>query len=85
MIRTTSNSSVPPSYFEELYRADPDPWQFATSSYEAQKYAVTLAALPKQRYRSALEIGGSIGILTEKLAAHCDALLSIDVSETAQA
>lgn len=79
------NQSVPPSYFENLYQADPDPWKFATSTYEAEKYAATIAALPKQRYRSAWEIGGSIGVLTEKLATRCDALLSIDVSETAQA
>ncbi|MGB3239998.1 MAG: SAM-dependent methyltransferase [Geitlerinemataceae cyanobacterium] len=85
MTHTTSNSSIPPSYFEELYREDPDPWQFATSTYEAEKYAATIAALPKKHYGSGWEIGGSIGILTEKLASRCDALLSIDVSETAQA
>ena len=77
--------SLPPSYFESLYQTDPDPWKFATSEYEAQKYAATIAALPNLRYRSAFEIGGSIGILTKQLAARCDNLLSIDVSELAQA
>ncbi len=76
--------SLPPSYFEKMYRANPDPWQFETSEYEAKKYAATIATLPNPRYRSALEIGGSIGVLTEKLGDRCDALLSIDVSETAQ-
>lgn len=76
--------SLPPSYFDAIYRSNPDPWKFATSQYEADKYAVTLAALPKMRYRSGFEIGGSIGVLTEKLAPRCDALLSVDVSDIAQ-
>jgi protein-L-isoaspartate O-methyltransferase len=78
------SASLRPSYFEEIYQADPDPWKFATSKYEAQKYAATVAALPKSHYRSALEIGGSIGVLTQKLAQYCDSILSIDVSKTAQ-
>lgn len=77
-------NSLPPSYFDKLYSDDPDPWKFETSEYEANKYAATIAALPKQRYRSAFEIGGSIGVLTEKLAQKCDSLLSIDVSKLAQ-
>jgi protein-L-isoaspartate O-methyltransferase len=78
------SASLPPSYFETLYQTDPDPWKFATSEYEAQKYAATIAALPKPHYGSALEIGGSIGVLTQKLAQYCDSVLSIDVSKTAQ-
>ncbi|MBD1843387.1 methyltransferase domain-containing protein [Cyanobacteria bacterium FACHB-63] len=77
-------NSLPPSYFDTLYQADPDPWRFETSEYEANKYAATIAALPKSRYRSAFEIGGSIGVLTEKLADRCESLLSIDVSKLAQ-
>lgn len=81
--KITAIASLPASYFDALYQADPDPWKFATSAYEAQKYAATIAALPN-RYSSALEIGGSIGVLTEMLAAHCDAVLSIDISKLAQ-
>ncbi len=81
----SDRASLPPSYFDQMYAADLDPWQFETSEYEAQKYAATLAALPKAQYRSALEIGGSIGVLTKKLAARCQSLLSLDVSERAQA
>lgn len=77
-------NSLPPQYFDELYQTDPDPWKFETSDYEADKYAATIAALPNSRYRSAFEIGGSIGVLTEKLAARTDSLLSIDVSKIAQ-
>lgn len=75
--------SLTPEYFDALYNLESDPWKFETSAYEAEKYAATLAALPK-RYRSALEIGGSIGVLTEQLATRCDSLLSLDVSAMAQ-
>jgi SAM-dependent methyltransferase len=78
-------NSLLPSYFDDLYRADPDPWQFETSDYEAAKYAATLAALPRSQYQVALEIGGSIGVLTAQLASYCKALQSIDVSPLAQA
>ena len=81
----SSASSIQPEYFEKMYAADIDPWSFETSEYEAKKYAATVAALPKDRYQSAFEIGGSIGVLTEKLATRCDKLLSVDVSEQAQA
>jgi len=76
--------SLTPDYFDALYTTDPDPWKFETSEYEAQKYAATLAALAKNPYRSALEIGTSIGVLTKMLAERCTSLLSIDVSEIAQ-
>ncbi|MEC4985742.1 MAG: SAM-dependent methyltransferase [Oscillatoria sp. PMC 1068.18] len=78
------NQSLPPEYFEKMYRENPDPWNFETSEYEAKKYQATLAALPKTFYHNALEIGGSIGVLTAMLAPLCQNLLSLDVSETAQ-
>lgn len=76
-------ASLPASYFEDLYRRDPDPWRFATSDYERDKYAATLAALPRARYGRVLEVGCSIGVLTGALAPRCDALLSLDVVEEA--
>jgi len=78
-----TNPSLPASYFEELYAADPDPWRFATSTYEREKYATTLKALPRPRYSRALEVGCSIGVLTHQLADRCDDLLSLDASEKA--
>ena len=80
-----SQASIDPDYFEKMYAEDIDPWDFETSEYEAKKYADTIAALPKDCYRSAFEIGGSIGVLTRKLSDRCDSLLSVDVSERAQA
>ena len=82
---SSNQQSLTPEFFKALYEADPDPWKFATSEYEAQKYAVTLEALTRSTYGSALEIGGSIGILTEQLGKRCESLLSIDVSDIAQA
>jgi SAM-dependent methyltransferase len=73
------------AYFEDLYARDPDPWGFETSAYEAAKYHATIAALEGRRYRKGLEIGCSIGVLTERLAAQVDDLLAIDVSEAALA
>ena len=72
-----------PGYFDALYAADADPWRFETSGYERDKYAATLAVLPAPRYSSAVEIGCSIGVLTERLAARCDAVLGIDVAHAA--
>lgn len=76
-------TSIPRDYFDERYAFDPDPWHFETSDYERAKYDATLAALPHARYASALEIGCSIGVLTEKLAPRCEALIALDVAEAA--
>ena len=59
-----STQTISPDYFEDLYAADIDPWKFASSGYEREKYAQTLAALPEARYPRALEVGCSIGVLT---------------------
>ncbi|WMS44796.1 SAM-dependent methyltransferase [Acuticoccus sp. MNP-M23] len=69
--------------FDNLYRADPDPWTFTTSDYERRKYEATLAALPRQTYAHALEVGCSIGVLTASLATRCDAVTGLDVSPVA--
>jgi 2-polyprenyl-3-methyl-5-hydroxy-6-metoxy-1,4-benzoquinol methylase len=73
--------SLPRSYFERLYDADPDPWRFASSPYEQHKYRCTLAALSRNSYASALEVGCSVGVLTRQLAARCTALLAFDIAE----
>ena len=77
--------SLTEQYFEDVYAANDDPWDFTTSEYEAEKYSETLKALPREKYENAFEIGCSIGVLTEKLAARCENLLAVDVSEKALA
>ena len=74
---------VTPEHFDRLYASDPDPWKFATSEYERDKYAATLAALPRPRFARAFEVGCSIGVLTRQLAARCDAVLAADVAQAA--
>ncbi|GAB3805082.1 SAM-dependent methyltransferase [Spirosoma humi] len=74
-------SSLPKTYFDDVYRANDDPWSFETSPYELDKYITTLAALPRERYTNAFEIGCSIGVLSELLAQRCSRLLSVDASE----
>ena len=75
--------TIPGAYFDTLYASDPDPWRFATSDYEAGKYAATLAALPARRFATGLEVGCSIGVLTCQIARRCDHLLAMDGAEAA--
>ena len=76
-------ASLDAAYFDGLYADKPDPWDFATSAYEARKYDDTLAALGAERAGRALEVGCSIGILTRRLAAFCDSLVATEVSRAA--
>ncbi len=78
---TGTKRTLEPAYFDAVYAADSDPWRFAASAYEREKYAITLGALAKPRYASAFEIGCSIGVLTRQLAARCDRLLGVDVAQ----
>jgi protein-L-isoaspartate O-methyltransferase len=71
-------SRLPDSYFERVYESGLDPWGFETRWYESRKYALTLAALPRPRYRRAFEPGCAIGVLTAQLAARCDALVAAE-------
>lgn len=78
-------NSLPPEYFDHVYQANRDPWDFETSPYEREKYATTLAALPQPQYIEVFEIGCSLGVLTAELAPRCGHLLAVDVSEAALA
>jgi predicted TPR repeat methyltransferase len=80
-----STASRGPDYFERIYAGDPDPWDFETSAYENEKYDATIAMLGGRRFQNAMEIGCSIGVLTFRLAAHCERLMAVDVVESALA
>lgn len=67
---------------DRVHRERADPWD-VDSSYERRKRALTLAALPREHYASALEVGCSVGALAVDLATRCDLLLAIDSSPTA--
>ena len=75
------SKSLPTDYFDRLYQANEDPWNFEGSDYERDKYAATLAALPNEHYKNAFEIGCSIGVLTQQLAPRCGRLLAVDGSD----
>jgi SAM-dependent methyltransferase len=79
----TSVDRLDPASFEDLYRACDDPWAFATSPYEQEKYGRTVAALGTARFGRALELGCSIGVLTQRLQTRCDQLVALDASPTA--
>lgn len=75
--------SLPASYFDQMYAEAEDPWGFGSRWYEQRKYSLTLAALPRERFRRGFEPGCSIGILTEHLADRCDSLFATDVASAA--
>src|SRR3954470_12097652 len=74
---------IHPEFFDELYAKDPDPWEFETSDYERAKYDATIQALGGRHFKTGLELGCSIGVLTQRLKPHVDDLLGIDVAEFA--
>lgn len=71
-------------YFGWLYRR-PDPWHYASSAYEQEKYRRTLAALGNLPAASALEAGCGEGLFTELLLEHglADSIVGVDINEAA--
>jgi SAM-dependent methyltransferase len=70
-------------YFDALYDACDDPWGFRSRWYERRKRLLTMAMLPRERYRRAFEPGCGNGELSAQLADRCDSLLAADLNETA--
>ncbi len=66
-------------YFEDMYADGDDPWDFEGSWYEQRKYALTMAALPRQRYERTFEPGCSIGVLSTLLATRTDELVAMEL------
>lgn len=70
-------------YFDSLYETCDDPWGFRSRWYERRKRLLTMAMLPRERYRRAFEPGCANGELTAQLAGRCDTLLATDLNDTA--
>lgn len=85
MSAPTRRSGFSAERFEQIYAAQPDPWEYETSDYERAKYRHTLAAIGDARYAHALEVGCSIGVFTSLLAECCRRVTAIDFSPRALA
>lgn len=72
--------SLGEEFFDDFYSGRSDPWGFESRWYEERKRAVTLASLPRPRFRAGLEIGCSTGVLTEALSGRCDTVLGVDIA-----
>ena len=75
--------SVEDRYFDGLFDGNDDPWAFRHRWYEQRKRTITLAALPRPRYRSIFEPGCANGELSAGLAERCDRLLCCDTAAAA--
>lgn len=78
-------NTVSKEFFEEKYRANRDPWKFASSPYELNRYDQIMRLLGNRTFDHGFEPGCSIGVLTERLAGPCRALFAMDISPTAVA
>lgn len=78
VFRQPPRTSAPIGRFEHLYDRRSDPWDVATTWYERRKRATVLAALPRERYATAVEPACGTGVLTRQLAARCDRVLASD-------
>ena len=78
-----SSQSRSAQHFDEHYARHPGGWDFDESWYERRKRGLLLAALPRERFHSALELGCATGALTAALAERCEAILGVDAAASA--
>ncbi|MGR3563899.1 MAG: SAM-dependent methyltransferase [Heliomarina sp.] len=76
-------TSVSLNRLNEIYASSDDPWAFATSAYEQERFRATRNALRQLSYASALEIGCGNGELARYIAPLCKAYLGMDAVEKA--
>lgn len=69
---------VSQDFFEARYRANGDPWKFATSPYEQGRYRTTVSTLSRAHYGTVYEPGCSVGVLTDALARMASHVVAID-------
>lgn len=78
----TGPSAPPPAtsdaYFDHMWSLGDDPWEHGVRWYERRKYRLSVAALPRPRYRRAFEAGCGAGHLTELLARRADRVVAVD-------
>ncbi len=81
--RAVNHSTTSAEFFEQKYRDDADPWDFAKSEYERSRYDSIINALAGRHYERAFEPGCSVGELTKRLATLCGQVDAMDISATA--
>ena len=72
--------------FEAAYEEADDPWASADPRYryQSRKYEGMLACLPAgRRFSRALDLGCGLGLLAARLAARADAVVGIDLAQSA--
>jgi SAM-dependent methyltransferase len=65
------------AYFDRMW-TDDDPWDQERRFSERRKFDITVASLPRPRYRRAFEPGCATGLLTRQLAGRCDRVVATD-------
>lgn len=92
---TARRPDTSPMFFESLYARSEDPWDFRTSTYELERYALICELARRarpgvdghgrgfRRYRHIYEPGCSIGELTARLALLGERVSACDVSDRA--
>lgn len=68
-----------------LYEGTDDPWAFRSSAYERARLKAITEALPRARYRAALEVGCGNGELARRVAPRCAAYTGLDAVPAALA
>jgi protein-L-isoaspartate O-methyltransferase len=69
--------------FERKYQDQSDPWDFATSSYESERYETMLRALSGSNYGCIYEPGCSVGALTQRLSTMAARVVATDFAPSA--
>ncbi|WP_159500505.1 PIG-L family deacetylase [Microbacterium sp. 18062] len=69
--------------FDAFHARHEDPWGLESRWYERRKRALLLAALPREVFRRALELGCASGATTRVLAERAASVVAVDASEVA--
>lgn len=71
--------------FEQLFSADPDPWNYKTSRFEEHKRTMLLHHCRRRALGRVLELGCAIGVTTQFLAQGALRVVAVDASPSALA
>lgn len=80
-----SRTAIDIEGFEAKFQENPDPWNYATSPFEAHKRRILRLACGNRQYGRVLELACANGETTKVLATICLNLLAVDGSITAVA